>query len=139
MLERLSSGLDMAIQKAVEQARDTDFFDAGMTGRGVYPPINVFEKEGDLVLVAELPGIKKEELILEVRENILRLAGARIIKQDGDYSRHRQERKGLKFDRSIKLPFRIEGEKIQAEYSNGLLVVLLPRAESDKPKQIAIK
>ena len=138
MFGKLSSGLDIAIQKAVEQARDTNFFEASTTGRGVYPFINLFEKEGDLVLAAELPGIKKEELTLEVREDVLRLAGARKIEYGEDCSCHRLEPKGLNFDRSIKLPFRIEGEKIQAEFKNGLLMVILPRAESDKPKQIVI-
>jgi HSP20 family protein len=139
MFGRLSSGLDIMIQKAVEQAMGTDFFEATTTGRGVYPFINLFEREGDLVLAAELPGIKKEELTLEVREDVLRLAGTRKIEYGEDCSRHRLERKGVSFDRSMKLPFRIEGDKIQAEFKNGLLMVTLPRAESDKPKQIAIK
>lgn len=138
MFGKLSNSLDIAIQKAVERARDTNFFEAGITGRGVYPFINLFEKEGDLVLATELPGIKKEELTLEVREDVLRLAGTRKIVYGEDYSCHRLERKGLNFDRSIKLPFRIEGGKIQAEFKNGLLMVFLPRAESDKPKKIVI-
>jgi HSP20 family protein len=138
MFRKLTSELDIAIQKAVEQARNTNFFGPSTTGRGVYPFINLFEKEGDLVLAAELPGIKKEELTLEVREDVLRLAGERKIEYDKDCSCHRLERKGLNFDRSMKLPFRIEGAKIQAEFKNGLLMVNLPRAESDKPKQIVI-
>ena len=72
MFEKLSSGLDIAIQKAVEQARDTNFFETSTTGRGVYPFINLFEKQGDLVLEAELPGIKKEELTLNWRTTYLR-------------------------------------------------------------------
>ncbi len=139
MFGKLSSGLDIALQRAVEQARDTNYFEAGTTGRGVYPFINLFEKEGDLVLAAELPGIKKEELILEVREDVLRLAGSRKIAYGENCSCHRLERKGLNFDRSLRLPFRIEAGKIQAEFKNGLLLVILPRAESDKPKQIVIK
>ena len=62
MYRKLSSELDIAIQKAVEQARDTNFFEASTTGRGAYPFINLFEKEGDLVLAAELPGVKKVAL-----------------------------------------------------------------------------
>ena len=76
---------------------------------------------------------------MEVREDVLRLAGARKIEYGENCSCHRLERKGLNFDRSIKLPFRIEGAKIQAEFNNGLLMVVLPRAESDKPKRIVIK
>ena len=138
MFGKSSNGLDIAIQRAVEQARDTNFFEAGTTGRGVYPFINLFEKDGDLVLATELPGVKKEELILEVREDVLRLAGMRKIEYGEECSCHRLERKGLNFDRSLKLPFRIEGGKIQAEFKDGLLMVFLPRAESDKPKKIVI-
>ncbi|KPA13790.1 molecular chaperone [Candidatus Magnetomorum sp. HK-1] len=138
MFGKLTNALDVAIQRAVEQARDTDFFETCTTGRGVYPPINLFEKEGDLIMTVELPGIKKEEFTLEVREDVLRIAGIRKIEYDNDCSYHRLERKGLNFDRSMKLPFRIEAGKIQAEFKNGLLMVVLPRAESDKPKQIII-
>lgn len=138
MFGKLSNGLDIAIQKAVEQARGTNFFEAGTTGRGVYPFINLFEKEGDLVLATELPGVKKEELTLEVREDVLRLSGTRRVEYGEGCSCHRLERKGLNFDRSIKLPFRIEGGTIQAELKDGLLMVFLPRAESDKPKKIVI-
>ncbi|WDP86302.1 MAG: Hsp20/alpha crystallin family protein [Desulfobacter sp.] len=138
MFEKKSSNLDLAIQKAVAQARDTNYFQTGVTGRGVYPFINLFETDGDLVLAAELPGIKKEELTLEVREDVLRLSGARKIEYAQDCSCHRLERKGLHFDRSLKLPFRIESVKIRAEFQNGLLQVFLPRAESDKPKKIVI-
>lgn len=138
MFEKQSSNLDLAIQKAVAQARDTNFFQTGVTGRGVYPFINLFEADGDLMLVTELPGIKKEELTLEVREDVLRLTGLREIKYGEDCSCHRLERKGLCFDRSLKLPFRIETDKIRAEFKDGLLQVFLPRAESDKPKKIVI-
>ena len=138
MFAKLSNGLDIAIQKAVEKARDNNFFEAGTTGRGVYPFINLFEKEGDLILAAELPGVKKEDLTLEVREDVLRLAGTRKIEYGENCSCHRLERKGLNFDRSLKLPFRIEGGKIHAEFKNGLLMVVLPRAEADKPKKIVI-
>ena len=138
MFGKSSSSLDIAIQRAVEQARDTNFFQAGTTGRGVYPFINLFEREGDLILTTELPGVKKEELTLEVREDVLRLAGTRKIEYGEECSCHRLERKGLNFDRSLKLPFRIEGGKIQAEFKDGLLMVFLPRAESDKPKKIVI-
>lgn len=138
MFGKLLSGLDISIQKAIEQARDTNYFEAGTTGRGVYPFINLFEKDGDMVLTTELPGVQKEDLTLDVMEDVLRLSGTRRIEYGEDCSCHRLERKGLNFDRSIKLPFRVEGGKIQAELKDGLLMVFLPRAESDKPQKIVI-
>lgn len=140
MFGSLSSALDtlLALQEAVDQAKDADFFGAGTASRGVFPAINIFEKEDDLVLVAELPGVDKKNLILEVKDDILRLAGEREIVYDKNISCHRLERKPMKFDRSVRLRNKIDDEKIQAEYQNGLLVVILPRKESDKPKHIAI-
>jgi HSP20 family protein len=138
MFEKQSSALDIAIQKAVAQARDTNFFETGITGRGVYPFINLFEKDGDLVLTTELPGLEKEALTLEVRENVLRMAGVRKIEYNEGCSCHRLERKGLNFDRSVKLPFRIEGDKIRAGFKDGVLMLFLPRAEADKPRKIII-
>lgn len=90
------------------------------------------------MLSAELPGLKKEELTLEVREDVLRMAGARKIEYGDDCSYHRLERKGLNFDRSLKLPFRIEGDNIRAGFKDGILMLFLPRAESDKPRKITI-
>lgn len=129
----------LGLQEALDLTRDAGFFENGTASSGVYPPVNIFEKNGDLVLVAELPGIKKEFLNIEVRENILRLSGTRTIDYEKNASYHRIERNSLKFDRTLRLPFNIESGRVQAEYKDGLLVVSLPRAESDKPKKIAIQ
>ncbi|MCF6150586.1 MAG: Hsp20/alpha crystallin family protein [Candidatus Kuenenia sp.] len=129
----------LGLQEALDIARNAGFFESGTASSGVYPPVNIFEKNGDLVLVAELPGVKKNDLNIEVKENILRLSGVRTIDYGKDVSYHRIERNSSKFDRTLRLPFNIESGKVQAEYKDGLLVVSLPRAESDKPKKIAIQ
>ncbi len=137
----LPSSLNMllALQEALDVAQDTGYFEGVTTNRGVYPPVNIFEKGGDLVLVAELPGIKKEDLQLQVKGNTVRIAGERILNYGENISYHRIERKSSKFDRTLKLPINVEADQVKAEHKDGILVVCLPRAEADKPRRIAIQ
>jgi len=137
----LSSTLDtlLALQDALDVAQDTGYFEGATTNRGVYPPVNIFEKGGDLVLVAELPGIKKEDLQLQVKGNTVRIAGERLINYGENISYHRIERNSSKFDRTLKLPINVEADQIKAEYKEGILVIFLPRAEADKPRRITIQ
>jgi len=137
----LSNTLDtlLALQEALDVAQNTGYFEGTTTSTGVYPPINIFEKGGDLVLVAELPGIRKEDLQLQVKENTLRLAGQRALNYGENISYHRIERNTSKFDRTLKLPINVESDKIKAAYKDGILVISLPRAEADKPRKITIQ
>ena len=137
----LSNTLDtlLALQEALDVTQDTGYFEGATTNRGVYPPVNIFEKGGDLVLVAELPGIKKEDLQLQVKGNTVRIAGEREINYGEKISYHRIERNSSKFDRTLKLPISVEADKVKAEYNEGILVISLPRAEADKPRRIAIQ
>lgn len=137
----LSSTLDtlLALQDALDVTQDAGYFEGATTNTGVYPSVNIFEKGGDLVLVAELPGIIKEELQLQVKGNTVRLAGERTINYGEKISYHRIERNSSKFDRTLKLPINVEADQVKAEYKDGLLVISLPRAEGDKPRQIAIQ
>lgn len=127
------------LQEAMDRTFDTGFFDGAISSRGVYPPVNIFKKNGDMVLVAELSGVKKKDLNIEAKGNTIRLAGERTIEYDKNVSYHRVERKSSKFDRTLKLPTNLEPNKVKAEYKDGLLVIWMPCAESDKPKQITIQ
>jgi HSP20 family protein len=129
----------LALQEAMDDALNTGYFEGMTTSRGAYPSINIFEKNGDLVLVAELPGIKKEDLQLQVKENTLRLAGERILNYGENISYHRIERNSSKFDRTLKLPINVASDKVEAKYTDGILMITLPRAEADKPQQITIQ
>ncbi len=129
----------LGLQEAMDRTFDTGFFDSATTSRGVYPPVNIFENNDDLVLVAELPGVKKVDMNIEVKGNTIRLAGERKINYGENVSYHRAERNSSKFDRTLKLPYNVEPDKVKAEYKDGLLVISLSRAESDKPKQITIQ
>ncbi|KHE94112.1 MAG: Hsp20/alpha crystallin family protein [Candidatus Scalindua rubra] len=129
----------LGLQEAMDRSFNTGFFDSATTNRGVNPSVNIFEKDGEMVLIAELPGVKKEDLNIEVKGNTVRLAGERTIEYGEDISYHRIERDSSKFDRTLRLPVNVEADRVNAEYKDGLLVLSLPRAESDKPKQITIQ
>ena len=140
MWSSLSSTLDtlLTLQEAMERAQRMDYFGTSTTSSGGHPPINIFEKDGDYVVITELPGVQKADLKIEVKENLLRLAGERKIVYGDSISRHRIERIPFKFDRTVKLPFRVDANKVKAEYHDGVLAVVLPQVESDKPKQIKL-
>jgi len=140
MFGRFSNAIDalLAVQEAVEAARRNDYFETGTTARGSYPFIDLFQKEDDVVLTAEIPGMKKEDIKIEIKNNLARISGERKLDYPEKSSFHRIERRDLQFDRTIRLPHNVDINRVSAEYQNGVLKVTLPRAESDKPKQIKV-
>lgn len=140
MFARFANAFDTLsnIQNAVEAARRSDYFGYSTTQRGAYPSVNLFQEDDNTVLTAELPGLKKEEINLEIKDNLIRISGKREISYPEKSSVHRLERRNFNFDRTIKLPVKVDANLAKAEYQNGILKVVLPRAESDKPKSIEI-
>jgi HSP20 family protein len=103
------------------------------------PAVDIYEKDGNIVLKAELPGVDPKEVDIRVENNTLTLRGER--KFDNEIKRenyHRVERAYGSFTRSFTLPSVIDQDKIQAEYKEGVLHVVLPTREEAKPKQITI-
>ena len=125
-------------QNAVEAARRPDYFGQSTTHRGAYPFINLFQEGDNTIMTAEVPGLDKKDINLEVKDNLLRISGKRKVEFPEKVSAHRLERRNYNFDRTIKLPVKVDATQINAEYKNGILKVVLPRAESDKPKSIEI-
>jgi HSP20 family protein len=105
-----------------------------------FPAIDVAEHENEFVLLAEMPGVKKEDLKLTVENNALTLSGVRKpyeVPQDARVLLN--EVRVREFSRSIEFPSDVEVDKIAAELQNGLLRVVLPKAEEAKPKQIEVE
>jgi HSP20 family protein len=125
-------------QQALDQLRTSDWLQAGPSGGGGYPPLNVFRKGDDVVIVTEVPGVHKDDLRIEAKANTIRIAGSKNVGQDGNASVHRRERRGGQFDRALTLPIEIDAERIKAECRDGILALYLPRAEKDKPRNIVI-
>jgi len=107
---------------------------------GVFPLTNVFEDKDNYYVRAELPGIKADELDISVTADSLSIAGERKIGMENENARyHRREREAGKFSRMISLPSQVDPEKANARSANGVLTVVLPKAQAAKPKQIAVK
>jgi HSP20 family protein len=140
MFARFPSALDalLALQDSVEAARTSDYFGLSTINRGSFPSINIFQDGDDTVLMAEVPGMKKEDIHLEIKDNLITLSGERKLEYPEKASIHRVERRSRKFSRSVKLNNKVDVVKVKADYKDGILKVVLPRAESDKPKMIDI-
>ena len=105
-----------------------------------YPAMNVWTDENNAVLTAELPGVKPEEIDIAVENELLTLRGGRQRQEPEDgQTYHRRERRFGPFSRSFRLPFRVEADAVQATFENGVLNVVLPRAEADMPRKIAVQ
>ena len=91
-----------------------------------------------MVLVAEVPGVDKSQIDIQVKNNQVRLRGKKEIGREEDVSVHRRERSSGEFDRVLTLPAEIDAGKVKAEYHNGILSVLLPRSESEKPRSVSV-
>jgi len=90
------------------------------------------------VLIAEVPGVSKSDLDLQVKGRTIRLSGTKAVKHGEKASLHRRERLAGRFDRSVNLPVEIDPDGVKAEYRDGILALSLPRAERDKPRSIKI-
>lgn len=107
---------------------------------GVFPLINVTEDKDNFYIRTELPGLKPDELNISVTADSFSISGQRKIESEGDNVRyHRKEREAGNFNRIVNLPGQIDTEKVEAKSFNGILTVILPKAETSKPKQITIK
>ena len=85
-----------------------------------------------------MPGVKKEDLDIQVRGDTLRIQGKKTIAYDDGASVHRRERAAGQFDRTLTLPAEVDAAKVAAEYRDGVLTLRLPRAESAKPRTVTI-
>jgi len=126
------------LQRSLDSFRDSRWLGASPSGGGTYPPLNVFRKGDDFAIIAEVPGIKKSDLEIQVKGNTIRIGGSKSASYPEKASFHRRERLGGRFDRAVTLPIEVDAEKVQAEYRDGMLALFLPRAERDRPRSITV-
>lgn len=107
---------------------------------GWHPFVDIYDEGNEVVLKAELPGMKKEDIHIQVQNNVLTMRGEKKreekVEKEGFF---RSERMYGSFSRSFTLPATVDAAKIEANFMNGVLTVKLPKVEAAKPKQIAIK
>jgi len=127
--------------------RDLDRLAGDFTGSafrlptaGVFPLVNVTEDQNNYYVRAELPGVKTDHLDISVTGETLTLSGERNLPEESEKaSYHRREREAGSFSRVISLPARLDVDKAKAHAEDGVLTVVLLKAESAKPRQISVK
>jgi HSP20 family protein len=104
-----------------------------------YPPVDVLEDKDSYLIRAELPGMKREDIKVEVKEGTLVLSGERKSEQPAEGVEYRHvERVNAKFWRSFSLPEAVKHDGIEAAYKEGVLEIRVPKAEEAKPRQIEV-
>ncbi len=127
-----------SFQQALDAYRTSSWLDSSVSGGGAYPPVNVFRKGDDFIIIAELPGVKKSDLDVQVKGRTIRVTGTKTVGYQEKAAVHRRERLAGRFDRAVTMPVEIDPDRVKAEYRDGVLALFLPRAESEKPKSIKV-
>jgi HSP20 family protein len=127
-----------SLQQTLDSFRASSWLTTGPSGGGSYPPMNVFRRGDDFILIAEVPGIQKSDLTVQIKGNTIRLAGTKAVSYPENASLHRRERLAGRFDRAVTLPVEINADGVKAESRDGILALFLPRAERDKPKLVEV-
>src|SRR5260370_26473364 len=104
------------------------------------PSVDIYETENELVLKADLPDVKLEDIEVRVENDTLTIKGERKFEKDDSVrGYHRIERSYGSFTRSFSVPATVDPEKVKAEFKNGVLTVTLPKKEAAKPRQVKIE
>jgi HSP20 family protein len=130
---------------AVEIDRLNRMFDAAFSGEplaggGWVPAIDIYETaEKDVVVKADLPGLKREDIKVTFENNVLTIEGERTFETETAREQyHRVERGYGAFRRTFTLPTTVDAARVEASYQDGLLTVTLPRREESRPRQIQV-
>ena len=103
-----------------------------------FPAINVYAHQDGIVITAELPGVKEDELDITVHRDTVTLRGQRQDQPEGAQGYHRRERRSGVFGRTFSLPFNVDPDRVEAKLRDGILTLTLHSPEQDKPKQIRV-
>jgi HSP20 family protein len=105
----------------------------------VFPALNVWEDGDRFYAEAEVPGVKMDDMEIYASGNELTVRGQRKPLEDNEVTYHRQERGGGEFSRVITLPAEVNADKVEATLKNGVLTVMLPKAEAARMRKIQVK
>jgi HSP20 family protein len=103
------------------------------------PAVDIFEEQDKIVIKAELPGVNKEGISVDVKDRVLTLKGERSVDNEVKEEKYyRREMTYGRFERSFTLPAEVDPDAVKAEYTDGVLKIMVPKPESHKPKQITV-
>ncbi len=127
------------MQRNLSRILDDASFGGTETGQWL-PAVDIRETDDALLVEAELPGIDKKDVNVEVKDGVLTISGERKFEKDvKEENVHRIERSYGRFVRSFSLPTNVDTDKVEATMKDGVLSVRLPKKESAKPKAITVK
>ena len=132
------------LQDRINRFFDDSFFRAGYSDDSVtlstwHPMVDIFDDSDKIVIKAELPGIDKKDIAIDLKDRVLTLKGERVADNEEKENRYyRRERTYGKFERSFTLPTGLNPDKIKADYQDGVLKIEVPKPQEEKPKQITI-
>jgi HSP20 family protein len=142
---RFSSALDpvsglLTLQRELERVFQKPLgLDLGVSGRGVFPPVNVFSNGEGYVVRLEIPCVDPEQLHVEAQGRTLTIRGKRESRAPEGSSFHRRERNAGEFSRSLQMPDSIDVSRAEASHKHGILTLRIPKKEEAKPRQITVK
>ncbi|HVN84924.1 MAG TPA: Hsp20/alpha crystallin family protein [Candidatus Binatia bacterium] len=130
----------LRLQREMERAFQHPLgLDLGLSGRGVFPPVNVFSDRDGYVIRLEIPGVDPASVTIESRGRTLTVGGKREFTPSGGGSFHRRERDEGQFSRSLQLPQELDLERAEAACKHGVLTIRVPKRAEAKPRQISVK
>jgi len=131
----------MTLRDAMDRLFDDAFTrPIGINGGSSMPAIDLYQTDDEVVVKAALPGLKADDVQITVTNGVLTLRGE-FKRENGhkEATYHIREQRFGSFERSVALPIDVQTDKAQADFQNGVLTIILPKAESVKPRSINIK
>jgi HSP20 family protein len=103
------------------------------------PAVDLYEKDDQFIIKAELPGVNKDDIKVDLKDRVLTLSGERTYENEvKEENYYRRERSYGKFQRAFTLPADVDSEKIKAEFKDGVLQIEVPKPEDRKAKQVTV-
>ncbi len=135
-LSSIQERMNQIFEDALSRSRGRD---EGLRTGMWTPAVDIYENNDSVVVKAELPGVEKDQISVEVKDGILTMRGERKFEKEvKEESYHRIERSYGSFQRSFSLPVSVNQDKVTARFQDGVLEVKLPKKEQAKPKQIQV-
>jgi len=135
------SNMQHRLNRALEDTFGTPLYRGEQPGPGTWAPaVDIFETDAEIVVRAEVPGVARDQVHVEVDDGVLSLRGERKFEREvKEENYHRVERAYGAFHRSFTLPDTVDPEKVRAELRDGVLDVRLGKRDQAKPRQIQVK
>ena len=131
---------DKVFDTMMEQAFPSFKEDVGVSfNQGAYPKVNVYEHDDKISIVAEIPGLDKKNVSVEVEDQVLTISGDKHGLQDDGGKCITRELKQSSFKRSFNLGEHLDGDDVSANFKDGMLSISIPKKEPEKPKKNFVK